>query len=212
MIEIFVGEITRFISAVGYLGVFLLMVLESTVFPLPSELVMPFAGFLVARGTFSWAGVILVSTLGGLVGSMISYLIGYYGRYPFIRRFGKYFLLDEAHLYVAENWFKKHGGITIFIGRFIPGIRHVISIPAGIGKMNLWTFSIFTMLGSIAWNSFLIWLGYVLEKNWAIVYNYTEYIDMFIVLVCIIAITYYAVYLVTSHRKSGWKHFKKRGR
>jgi membrane protein DedA with SNARE-associated domain len=210
MIEIFVGEITKFISAVGYLGVFLLMTLESTVFPLPSELVMPFAGFLVARGTFSWWGVIIVSSLGGLVGSLISYLIGYHGRMPFIRKFGKYFLLDEEHLEQAEQWFHKHGGITIFIGRFIPGVRHVIAIPAGIGKMNLWKFSSYTLIGCALWNAFLIWTGYVLEKNWELVYNYTEYIDMFIVFVLIIAITYYAIYLVSSHHKSGWKHFKKK--
>lgn len=210
MIEIFVDYVTAFISSVGYLGLFLLMMLESTVFPLPSELVMPFAGFLVAVNSFTFWSALLVSTLGCWVGSMISYVVGYYGRYPFIRRFGKYFLLDENHLDVAEKWFKKKGPAAVFIGRFVPGVRHVIAIPAGVAKMDLMSFSLATIIGSAMWNAFLLYLGYELGKNWETVYQYTSYIDMFILVIVILLALYYGMYLISRHSKNKWKHFRRK--
>ena len=202
MIEFLVNQITAVVSAVGYFGVFILMALESTVFPIPSEGVMPFAGFLVASGTFSFWGAWIASTLGCLAGSLTSYFLGYYGGVRFVRKFGRYFLLDEEHLIKSERWFDKKGSITIFLGRFVPGIRHVISIPAGVGKMNVFSFSFFTLLGAGIWNFVLIYLGYLLEKNWKLVYNYSRYIDLAVIFLVFCAVVYYVSYLVSHYRKS----------
>lgn len=201
IINLLIDNVTAFISAVGYWGVFFLMALESTMFPLPSELVMPFAGFLVANRTFDFFTVLVASTLGCLAGSLFSYYLGYYGGKPFVRRFGKYFLLDERHLKKSEEWFNKKGHLTVLIGRFIPGIRHVISIPAGFGKMNIIEFSTFTIIGAGIWNAFLLWMGYLLEKNWQIVYHYTGYIDILLVFIIIIAVSYYVSYLFSEKKK-----------
>ncbi|MBU2523343.1 MAG: DedA family protein [Nanoarchaeota archaeon] len=200
IIDLFVNNITAFISSVGYWGMFFLMALESTMFPLPSELVMPFAGFLVANGTFEFWTALIVSTIGCLAGSLFSYYLGYYGGIPFVRKFGRYFLINEHHLKKSEEWFAKRGDITILIGRFIPGIRHVISIPAGVGRMNLFEFSMFTIIGAGIWNAILLWLGYILEKNWQLVYHYTEYIDMFIIFILTIALVYYIAYIIRNRR------------
>jgi membrane protein DedA with SNARE-associated domain len=181
-----------FIAATSYPGIFLLMVLESMVFPVPSEAVMPFAGFLIVDGQLTFTGVIIASTLGSIVGSLISYAIGYYGGRPFISKFGKYLLLDMNDLEITERFFSKSGEMTIFIARFIPVIRHLISIPAGLGKMNLWKFSIYTIIGAGLWNSFLTYVGYKLKENWAEVMKYSHTIDIVVVAVLGLAFLYYA--------------------
>jgi len=201
IVDLFVNNITAFVTSVGYWGIFFLMALESTMFPLPSELVMPFAGFLVANLTFGFWTVLIASTLGCLAGSLFSYYLGYYGGIPFVRKFGKYFLINEGHMKKSEEWFANKGDITILIGRFIPGIRHVISIPAGVSRMNVFEFSIFTVIGAGIWNAILIGLGYLLEKNWKLVYAYTEYVDMFIVFILAIALIYYITYVISERRK-----------
>lgn len=172
---------THLIEQLGYPSVFILMVMESMVFPIPSEAVMPFAGFLIVQKTFTFGQVILVSTLGSIVGSLLSYAIGFYGGMPFVKKFGKYALLDMEELEATEKFFKKRGEITIFICRFIPVVRHLISIPAGIGKMNVVTFSIFTIVGAGLWNAFLAYVGYVLKSNWSEVMKYSHIIDIVVV-------------------------------
>jgi membrane protein DedA with SNARE-associated domain len=175
------GQIALFcieaISLFGYFGVFFLMVLESMIFPIPSELVLPFAGFLIARGEMGFLLAILFATLGSLVGSLLSYYIGKYGGNKFVFKYGKYFLLSEKHLINVEKWFSKKGELTIFIGRFIPIVRHIISIPAGIGKMNIKKFSLYTIIGAGMWNSFLIYVGFVLGNNWEKIKHYSDYIS-----------------------------------
>jgi len=181
-----------FITATSYPGIFLLMVLESMVFPVPSEAVMPFAGFGVFDGKFTFSGVIIASTLGSIVGSLASYAMGFYGGKPFIKRFGKYLLLDTHDLEITERFFDKRGELTIFISRFIPVIRHMISIPAGLGKMKLWKFIIYTILGAGLWNSFLAYVGYKLKENWTEVMKYSHIIDIVVVGVLGMAFMYYA--------------------
>lgn len=193
-----------FIAATSYPGVFLLMVLESMVFPVPSEAVMPFAGFLIVDGQFTFTGVIIASTLGSIVGSLLSYAMGYYGGKPFISRFGKYLLLDAHDLEITERFFAKRGELTIFISRFVPVIRHLISIPAGLGKMNLWKFSIYTILGAGLWNSFLTYVGFKLKENWQEVMVYSHTIDIVVVAVLGLAFLYYAykIYLNLTKKPS----------
>jgi membrane protein DedA with SNARE-associated domain len=182
---------THLIEQLGYPSVFFLMVMESMVFPVPSEAVMPFAGFLVEQRSFSFSGVIVVSTLGSIVGSLISYHAGYFGGMPFVKKFGRYALLDVEELEATEKFFRKRGEITILICRFIPVVRHLISIPAGIGKMNILRFSIFTIIGAGIWNAFLTYVGYVLKSNWTEVMKYSHVIDIVVVLFLLMLVVVY---------------------
>ena len=180
--EFLAGYITAFINRTGYASVFLFMVMESMVFPVPSEAVMPFAGFLIAEGRLSFAGVIAFSTLGSIVGSLISYWLGRYGGKPMVNRWGKYLLLDHRDLEITERFFSRRGNIAIFISRFIPVIRHLISIPAGIGRMDITTFSIYTAIGAGLWNAFLAVVGYYLRQHWEVVMQYSRIVDVIVLL------------------------------
>ena len=193
-----------FISATSYPGIFLLMVLESMVFPVPIEAVMPFAGFLIVYGQFTFTGVIIASTLGSIVGSLVSYAMGFYGGKPFIKRFGKFLLLDVHDLELTEKFFAKRGELTIFIARFVPVIRHLISIPAGLGKMKLGKFIIYTTLGAGLWNSFLAYVGFKLKENWAEVMKYSHTLDIVVVAILGFAFLYYAykIYLNLTKKPS----------
>jgi len=133
--------------------------------------------------------VIFFSTLGSLFGSLISYYIGFYGGTPFVKKFGRYFLLREDDLQKTERFFQKHGQKTIFISRFIPVVRHFISLPAGASRMNLGKFILYTTLGAGLWNAFLTWAGFALKENWNRIEQYTKYADYFILLAILIAIT-----------------------
>jgi membrane protein DedA with SNARE-associated domain len=186
------------IGATGYPGIFILMTMESMVLPVPSEAVMPFAGFLIVDGHFTWTLVIIASTLGSIVGSLISYAIGYYGGKPFIDRFGKYLLLNNHHRQVSERFFEKRGEITILLARFIPIVRHLISIPAGFGKMNLLKFSIYTVVGAAIWNTFLTWVGTKLKENWQEVMQYSHVIDLVLLGIIGVAVVYYLFRIVNA--------------
>jgi membrane protein DedA with SNARE-associated domain len=167
------------------------MIMESMILPAPSELILPFAGFLISRGEMSFIPVILFATFGSLVGSLLSYYLGRYGGKKFVLRYEKYFLLNSEHLINAEKWFSKKGELTIFIGRFIPIVRHVISIPAGIGKMNIKKFSLYTILGAGIWNSFLIYVGFVLGNNWEKIKHYSDYISWVILGIIVLGGLYF---------------------
>lgn len=188
----FIVEIaTQIIETLGYPGIFILMALESTAMPVPSEAVMPFAGFLIAQSKLNFWLVMIVSTLAGIVGSLISYAIGAFGGKPLLERYGKYILIQKEELDKTEKWFKKKGSMTILISRFIPGVRHVISIPAGIGRMALAPFIIFTAIGVFLWNLFLVWLGVILEENYHLIPKYSSIIDIFVVIGIIFIIIYF---------------------
>lgn len=188
------------ISAIGYPGILVLMALESMIFPIPSELVMPFAGFLAGKGEMNFWLVVLFSSLGSLIGSLVSYYMGYYGGRHFVSKFGKYFLLDETDLAKAESWFKKSGEKTIFISRFIPVVRHIISIPAGMGRMDIKKFCVYTVAGATLWNAFLAYLGYFLGERWELVRHYSESFSI-IVAVILLAAFVVLVYRHTANRR-----------
>jgi len=151
---------THVIHTSGYVGAGFLMALESMIAPIPSEAVMPPVGILVKRGLFNPWLAILATSIGSITGSFISYLMGYYGGRPLVLKVGKYLMLDKEHLEWTEKWFARHGFATIFIGRFIPVVRHLISIPAGLGKMPLLPFMLYTLTGATIWNSILLFIGY----------------------------------------------------
>ena len=181
-----------FYEATGYVSVFILMVMESMIFPVPSEAVMPPAGLLISQGHFTLVGVIVASTLGSIFGSVLSYWIGMYGGRPFIDRYGRYFLLDHKALDWSEKFFAKRGDLTILVCRFIPVVRHIISIPAGMGKMNLLKFSIYTIIGAGIWNSFLAYVGiHWGQAGWDMLMKYSHPIDIAIVLLLVIGVAWF---------------------
>jgi len=197
--EFLAQYITRFMESTGYITVFITMTMESMIFPIPSEAVMPFAGFLVAEGKFTFFLVILFSTLGSFIGSMISYAIGYYSEKALIHKYGKFLLLDPEELEATEKFFNKYGDMTIFISRFIPVVRHLISLPAGFAQMNIYKFAIFTVIGAGLWNSFLAYTGFYLKSNWDVVMKYSKIIDIAVILILAGLFAYYI-----------YRHVKKR--
>jgi membrane protein DedA with SNARE-associated domain len=144
----------------GYVGLALLMAAESMIFPVPSEAVMPFAGYVITIGGMSWPGAILASSLGSLIGSWASYLMGQYGLLPLVERWGKYVFVHGHHVRKAERLFARRGTVAVFLCRFIPGVRHVSSIPAGAARMPLLPFLAASVAGATIWNTFLLWVGW----------------------------------------------------
>jgi membrane protein DedA with SNARE-associated domain len=201
--EYLIPRITQAIDAMGYPGVAFLMMLESMVAPVPSEAVMPFAGSLIPAGRFTFLGVALASTLGSIVGSLLSYAMGYYGGRPFVLRFGRYLLLNPHDLEVTERFFRRRGAAAILVARFIPVVRHLISIPAGMGKMNLWRFSIYTILGAGGWNCFLTWLGLHLGRHWESIQRYSKPIDIVVLALLLVAVVYFVRSHVLQARRRG---------
>jgi len=199
--EFLADYITAFIDKTGYVTVFIGMTMESMVFPIPSEAIMPFAGFLIAEGRFTFFGVIFFSTLGSIAGSLLSYAMGRYGGHPFVDRYGKYLLLDRHELKATERFFGKYGEWTIFISRFIPVVRHLISIPAGVARMNLWRFSVLTIIGAGLWNAFLTYVGFRLKQNWQVVMQYSHIVDIVIVAILLGLIIFYVTRQLRRKRK-----------
>jgi membrane protein DedA with SNARE-associated domain len=189
---------TWFIDQCSYLGVFVLMALESMIAPVPSELVMPFAGFLIFQERFTWTGVMAASSLGSVVGSLLSYGMGRMGE-PAVHRFGRYLLLNRHHLEWTKTFFARHGNITIFVSRFIPVVRHLISIPAGLARMRLMPFVLYTLVGAALWNGFLTYMGVLLRENWQLIQRYTHVID-YVVLFCLVLALGYFVWKVRQAR------------
>ena len=176
------------ISGSGYIGIFLLMVAESALIPIPSEVVMPFSGYLVSSGKFNAAYVIIAGSIGNLIGSLIAYYIGFRLGREFILRYGKYILLRKNHLELTESYFKKYGDRSTLISRMLPAVRTYISLPAGVAKMNLKKFSTYTLIGSIIWNSALTFIGMQLGQQWKNILHYSNYFDGIVVIGVIVAI------------------------
>lgn len=158
--------IAGFISALGYPGIVVLMAAESFLTPVPSTLVMGFAGYLVWRGDFALPWVLAAALLGSLLGSLAGYALGKYGGRPFVERHGRWFLVGPRELAHTDAFFARWGPIAVFLGRFVPVVRHVISIPAGATGMPMRQFLPATALGAFAWNAFLVWLGMQLGPRW----------------------------------------------
>jgi membrane protein DedA with SNARE-associated domain len=166
IISALAGFVIATISTLGYGGIVLLMAIESACIPLPSEIIMPFSGYLVFTGDMLLWAVALAGAVGCVLGSLVAYWIGSYGGRPLVEKYGKYVLVSHHDLAIAERWFQKHGEITIFVGRLLPVVRTFIAFPAGVARMNLSRFNLYTFIGSFIWCYALGWIGMKLGENW----------------------------------------------
>jgi len=193
--------ITGLIAEFGYLGIFLTMVMESAGLPVPSEIIMPFAGFVVFQGKLDFLGVIIAGTIGNLVGSVILYYIGLKGGRPILIKYGRYILISEREIKIADKWFKKFGSKVIFFSRMLPVVRTFISLPAGAAKMDFKKFSFYTLAGSVPWNFILAYAGLVLGENWQDIEGVFRSFDIAIAVAVIALLAYFAYVLFKKSRK-----------
>ncbi|PCN51265.1 alkaline phosphatase [Candidatus Geothermarchaeota archaeon ex4572_27] len=193
----FVEYIAGLIEEMGYVGVFLLMVLESAGVPIPSEIVVTFSGFLAARGSFDFWTVVLVSTAANLAGSLLFYYVGYVCGEGFVERYGRYLRVTREHLDFVRSWFARYGDLTVFIGRVTPAVRTYISLPAGIAMMRLSRFVPLTVVGSTIWNYLLTLAGFWLGENWRDLLPYLDAAAAAVVACAVAALAYL--------RRRGWR-------
>ena len=187
------------INKIGYLGIFIGMFLESTIVPIPSELVMIPAGLAAANGDMSLFLVTLYGVLGNVLGAIFSFYIALYFGRAILFKVGRYFLIKPDNIMKIEHFFGKHGEISVFIGRLIPGFRHFISLPAGVARMNIAKFTLYTTLGSAIWTSVLAILGYLVGKNQHLIQQYLSTIITSCVAFAILAI---AIYILIARKRS----------
>lgn len=195
MLEQLSALIINFIQSTGYWGVFLLMTLESALIPIPSEITMPFAGFLVSTGKLSMIGIILAGAIGNLIGSLIAYGLGYFLEetiiVSLIEKYGKFILVTKHEYDRAIHWFNKYGGKIAFFSRLFPAVRTFISLPAGLSEMNIWKFSIYTFLGSLMWSAFLAYIGFYLGENWHSIEVYYRKFEFALAGIFIVLVVWY---------------------
>ena len=191
LISAVAGFVISTISRLGYGGIVLLMTIESACIPLPSEIIMPFSGYLVHRGELNLQLVALAGAVGCVIGSLIAYHVGAWGGRPLIEKYGKYILISPHDLAIADRWFERHGDITVFIGRLLPVIRTFIAFPAGVARMPLWRFNLYTFVGSYVWSLALAWIGMKLGEHWDTLGFYFHRFDAAIAVVGLAAVAWY---------------------
>ncbi|PIV42303.1 MAG: DedA family protein [Nitrospirae bacterium CG_4_10_14_0_8_um_filter_41_23] len=194
----FLNWLVDTIGSMGYPDIMALMFVESTFIPLPSELVIPPAGYLISQDQMSWAGVIVSGTVGSLLGALFNYAIAVYLGRPFILKYGKYFGITQKHLLKGENFFLRHGNISIFIGRLILGVRHYISFPAGLCRMNLGKFCLYTTFGAGLWVGVLAYIGYFVGNNKERIMEVSRQWSLYVIIGCALLI---AIYIFRHKRK-----------
>jgi membrane protein DedA with SNARE-associated domain len=199
IIKILADVIVVVINFLGYPGVFILMFLESCGFLIPSEVIMPFAGFLVSTGRFNFLLMVLMGALGNLFGSLLAYWISAKVGRQAIEKHGKYILLSKNDLNLADKWFHQRGGITVLIGRLLPVVRTYISFPAGLSKMKMSQFILYTFIGALPWCILFTWLGLKLGNNWTLI---NEKLHDFNLLITGLVILFIIFYL--------WRHLRRR--
>lgn len=173
-----VDFLVHLINDYGYLGMFLGMVLEAVIIIIPSELILATAGILVSKKIFTFGGAFLTGILGSVFCAIVIYFMGYFGGQPFVKKYGKYFFMKEEDIKKSDSWFNKYGMLSALIGRNIPIIRTLISLPIGIMRLSFTKFVIYTTIGSIPWTFLFICLGFHLGNNWIEVNNYIDYLKI----------------------------------
>lgn len=183
--------IIKVISIAGYKGIVLLMAIESACIPLPSEVIMPFSGYLVSQGRFSLLWVATAGAIGCNLGSELAYIIGYFGGRPMVMKFGRLIWLSEHEVDWAHNFFVKYGDITVFIARLLPIVRTFIALPAGIARMPRLRFHIYTFLGSWPWCFVLAYLGMKAGEHWDYLRDYFHKFDFVIAILLVVGATWF---------------------
>jgi membrane protein DedA with SNARE-associated domain len=192
-------------DAIGWPGVVLLMAIESACIPLPSELIMPFAGWMLIADRGLGAEYLALAgfcgAVGNVIGSLIAYWVGARGGRPFLKRYGKYLLISEHEIDTAERWFNKYGDSITFFSRLLPVIRTFISLPSGIARMKIWKFILYSFLGAFIWSIGLTYGGYLLGQNWEKIRDVMRPFDIPIVVICVLLIAFFI-----------WRRWKNRSR
>ncbi|MBE3552321.1 MAG: DedA family protein [Kyrpidia tusciae] len=183
----------QLVQSYGYLGIFIGMTLESACIPLPSEVIMPFAGYMVGRGFLNLGWVILAGTAGNVVGSLIAYYVGIRGGRAFLERYGRYIWIHHRHLDQADHWFARRGEVTVFVGRLLPAIRTFISLPAGIARMPVGRFILYSAVGSLPWVWVLALVGVKLGQHWESIQHYTHPLTLAVGVAVLAAIVIFVV-------------------
>ncbi|WP_026574177.1 DedA family protein [Bacillus sp. UNC438CL73TsuS30] len=198
MMKDFIFSILMFLSQLGYLGIALGLMIEI----IPSEIVLGYGGYMIAQGHLNFLGAVIAGTIGGTIAQLFLYWAGYYGGRPFLEKYGKYVLIKKSHIDVAESWFQKYGAGVIFSARFIPVVRHAISIPAGIAKMPVSKFTLYTVAAVLPWTVLFLYLGKVLKENWT---HIKEYAQPYVLPIIIAAIVLAAIYFIIKKTKKTTK-------
>ncbi len=200
MITHITDSIIALVESWGYVGVFALMTLESALIPAPSEIIMPFAGFLVSKGVLGFWMTVLVGALANVFGSVVSYYIGFLFKEEallrWINKYGKFILLSEEDYRKAHAWFEKRGSGVAFFSRLLPGVRTFISLPAGIFRVNIWKFSLYTFVGSFIWSAFLTYIGFYLGTQWTSIDDIFGKLHVFIILGALALVGYFVYHQV----------------
>jgi membrane protein DedA with SNARE-associated domain len=203
LIETILTVLSRFvihtISTFGYVGILLTMAIESACIPLPSEIIMPFSGYLVSTGQFTMLGVTLAGAIGNLVGSVVAYYAGIWGGRPFVERYGPYMLISHKDLDTADRWFAKYGEAAVFFSRMLPVVRTFISLPAGIARMNFPRFVVFTFIGALPWCYLLAYIGLKMGERWDQLRDYFHQFDIVIGFGIAVVVAYFL-----------WSHWPRR--
>ena len=197
----FLNWLVEAIGTMGYSGILFLMFIESTFIPLPSELVIPPAGYLIYQKQMNWIGVIASGTAGSVLGALFNYGIAIYLGRPFILRYGKYFGVSENHFRKGEDFFLKHGNISTFIGRLILGVRHYISFPAGLCRMNLMKFCFYTAFGAGIWVCILAYIGYFVGNNKEKIMEMSRQWTLYVIIGCVLLVALYIFWHKRKQRK-----------
>lgn len=187
------------IDKTGYIGVFILSALESAAIPIPSEIVVPFSGFLASSGRFSLLAVVLIATAANLAGSIILFLIGRSGGRWILERYGKYVFIHQKDLDLGDRWFVKHGARAVFFGRMLPVVRTFISLPAGVAGMNFKKFTAYTFLGALPWNFALAYVGFKMGENWEVLHPYFRQTNYIIAGVIVLGILWFLLKHTKKH-------------
>lgn len=164
--EHFSGMFLEFIDSWGYTAVALLMAAENACIPIPSELILGFAGYLIFAERMTFTGAMVAGMVGGMLGSIFAYYVGDKGGRPFVDKYGKYFFVKKSHVDLAQRWFDKYGVSAVFFSRMLPVVRTFISLPAGFAHVNMAKFLIFTFIGSLPWTALILYIGMVLGESW----------------------------------------------
>lgn len=208
MIQNIIDWLVNAISTIGYPGVFISVFLESFFAPIPSEIILPFSGFVASTGKMDLVFVMVIATVAAYLGSLPFYFIGKWGEKPvinFIGKYGKYLFIQQKDVDKVFGAFDKYGKGVVFFGRLIPMIRTLISFPAGVAKMQFARFSMYTLLGSLTWNILLTYAGYQLGDHWSVVSKWIEKYQNVILVLIIIAVLLYIIRGIKSRRGAGVK-------